>query len=240
MSWLLDRLDRTLDAYQLRAKVHRAAFSVRAVGFVEARIRKDLSGPEKVSGLTRACDEFVARARLPGYQLEGQVPWSGLLGSRMLVLKSPGPGGEKGVLVIDYSYVFPLFFRLFHADVVAERYHLVLEPSWSGYCALEVLAYTRLRPPVFVESTEPRDTAFLRGLATNLVPVPVSANWWVDHRVFTPAEPPGRTGHDMIDDRSLGSLQEALAGLSSTQGVETTWRAPPGRARRVPEWVQQG
>jgi hypothetical protein len=39
---------------------------------------------------------------------------------------------------------------------------------------------------VFIQSIEPRDTAFLEGLRGNLLPVPVAANWWVDHRLFRP------------------------------------------------------
>lgn len=108
-----------------------------------------------------------------------------LLGGCMLVLKSPSQN-EKGVLYLFYSYAYPLLLKLFKARAIAERYHLVLEPSWSGFCDLNVLAMAALGHPVFVASIEPRDTAFLRSLAANLVPVPVGANGWVDFRVFRP------------------------------------------------------
>jgi glycosyltransferase involved in cell wall biosynthesis len=39
---------------------------------------------------------------------------------------------------------------------------------------------------VFVQNNEPRDIAFLERLGSNLVSVPIAANWWVDHRVFRP------------------------------------------------------
>lgn len=108
-----------------------------------------------------------------------------LLGGCMMVLKSPSDN-EKGVLYLFYSYSYPLLFKLFDAPAIAERYHLVIEPSWSGFCDSNVLAMTALPHPVFVAALEPRDAAFLRTIAANLVPVPVGANGWVDSRVFTP------------------------------------------------------
>jgi len=119
-----------------------------------------------------------------------------LLGTRALVLKSPRTN-ERGVIVIDYSFAFPLFARLFDVPRVLERYHLVLEPSWTGYCTPDILCCCRFGAPIFVESTEPRDTEFLHRIATNLVPVPVSANWWVDHRIFKPI-PGARKDADLV------------------------------------------
>lgn len=108
-----------------------------------------------------------------------------LLGGCILVLKSPSMN-ERGVLYLYYSYAYPLFLKLFDAASIAERYYLVLEPSWSGFCDQNVLAMTALPHPVFVASLEPRDTAFLQSTGANLVPVPVGANSWVDTRVFRP------------------------------------------------------
>ena len=76
--------------------------------------------------------------------------------------------------------------KLFDVEQIARRYHIVLEPSWCGFCSLDVMMYTRLPYPVFIESGEPRDTAFLRAIQSNLIPVPVAGNWWVDYRVYRP------------------------------------------------------
>jgi glycosyltransferase involved in cell wall biosynthesis len=110
---------------------------------------------------------------------------SRLLNSIVMVLKSPR-ADEKGVIITNYSYAFPLFARLFDISAIARRYHLVLEPSWSGYCNLDVLCYARFDFPVFVEAYEPADASFIERSQSNLVPVPTSHNWWVDHRVFRP------------------------------------------------------
>jgi glycosyltransferase involved in cell wall biosynthesis len=108
-----------------------------------------------------------------------------LLGPIAIVLKS-NTGDEKGVISILYSYACPLFAKLFDIQRIAEKYYLVLEPSWSGYCNLDILCYSQMQCPVFVQAYEPRDEEFIRGLSSNLVAVPVSNNWWVDHRIFRP------------------------------------------------------
>jgi glycosyltransferase involved in cell wall biosynthesis len=113
-----------------------------------------------------------------------------ILNGNAIVLKSPGPN-EKGVILLYYSYVYPLFARFFDLERIAARYFLVLEPSWSGFCDLDILLFTRTRHPTFVGSIEPRDVAFLQSLRSNLVPVHFSSNTWVDHRIFRPL--PGTT-----------------------------------------------
>lgn len=101
------------------------------------------------------------------------------------VLKSSSPG-ERGVICILYSYALPLFARLFEIERITEKYVLVLEPSWSGYCNLDILCYSQLNSPVYVQAYEPRDQEFILNLRSNLAPIPVSNNWWVDHKIFRP------------------------------------------------------
>lgn len=108
-----------------------------------------------------------------------------VIGSRVLVLKSPREN-EKGVIVIDYSFVFPLLAKFFDIQRIAEQYHLVLEPSWSGYCDLDILCYGQYDFPVFVQAFEPRDAAFIRHMCPSFIPVPLANNWWVDYRVLKP------------------------------------------------------
>jgi hypothetical protein len=50
----------------------------------------------------------------------------------------------------------------------------------------EILIYSRLGEPVFVQTAEPSDAALLRRLSSNFIHVPVTGNWWVDHRVMRP------------------------------------------------------
>jgi glycosyltransferase involved in cell wall biosynthesis len=110
-----------------------------------------------------------------------------LIGTRMMVVKSPAPG-ERGVLVIDYTYTFPLVARYFDLKALCEKYYLVLEPSWIGFCTPEILPYSRLAEPVFVETNEPPDIEFLQRISPTFVHVHTQGNCWVDHRVFRPVE----------------------------------------------------
>lgn len=107
-----------------------------------------------------------------------------LLKNLAIVVASAMEPGKKGVIILKYSYVLPLFQRFFEIEQIASRYHLVLEPSWSGYCTEDILCYAGLNNPVFVQAYEPRDSRFLRSTAQDFIPVPLSANWWTDQRAF--------------------------------------------------------
>jgi glycosyltransferase involved in cell wall biosynthesis len=170
---------RRSEALRIETSLHRNAFFEPVDRVIEARVR-DAIGP--------------GGGKLEGYleNLQPQPATAGffkdptrLLGHRILALKSPA-AGEKGVLILDYSFVLSLFAKFFDVERIAERYHLVLEPSWSGSCDRDVLAFAGNAFPVFVQNNEPRDIAFIERLGSNLVSVAIAANWWVDHRVFRP------------------------------------------------------
>jgi glycosyltransferase involved in cell wall biosynthesis len=108
-----------------------------------------------------------------------------ILDARALVVKGWTPR-ERGVLVVDYSYVFPLMLGLFDLQKVADRYTLVLEPSWAGASNPDILLFNEISKPVYVQTIEPRDRNFLNALQTNLRVVPLAANWWVDPRMAPP------------------------------------------------------
>jgi glycosyltransferase involved in cell wall biosynthesis len=163
--------------------LHRGAFSQRSTGCAETFVRTALSTQDPRFALL--INAFVHNV----------VPTAGtknffadpirMLGNAILVLKSPS-SGQKGVVTIWYNHVFPLFARFFELNRIADRYHIVLEPSWSGCCDLNLLPYTLLRDPVFIQAIEPHDIRFLIKISSNLVPVQVSFNSWVDHRRMRP------------------------------------------------------
>ena len=62
---------------------------------------------------------------------------------------SPLQQVKRGVVLIDYSFAMSLFAKKFDVARIAERYHFVLEPSWSGYCDLDILCYCKFSFPVF-------------------------------------------------------------------------------------------
>lgn len=91
---------------------------------------------------------------------------------------------EKGVLIIKYSYYFPLFIKMFDIQKISQSYHIILEPSWAGFCDLNILSYSQFDFPVFVQCYEKRDKEFLLNLNANFVPIDVGPSWFIDHTNF--------------------------------------------------------
>jgi glycosyltransferase involved in cell wall biosynthesis len=108
-----------------------------------------------------------------------------LLNGCSLVLKSPA-ANEKGVLYLYYSYVYPFFVRAFNMNAITQRYRIVLEPSWSGFCDMNVLSLAILDQSIVVGAGEARDARFLRSVSTKLIPSDFTGNTWVDTDRFRP------------------------------------------------------
>ncbi len=111
---------------------------------------------------------------------------SRFFGSRLVVLKAPGPNGERGVLYVMFSELFRLLTAQMDMPRLLADYTLVLEPSWSGYCDEDFLRYTQFEEEVFVLAAERGDYAFLQRLKSNLVPVDLGPCDWVDPAVAAP------------------------------------------------------
>ncbi|MQA28879.1 MAG: glycosyltransferase [Luteitalea sp.] len=167
-----------LKAVEVAAAVHRAAYTSLTDRLSWRLVSRDLQTA------TISARYIATSGSAPSTQRFIDEP-ERLLGTRILVLKSPSTN-ERGIVVLDYSFVFSLFARLFDVEAIAQRYYLVFEPSWSGYCDLDILSYSQFAFPVFVQSVEPRDTEVLGRAGNNFVPVPTAANWWIDHRLIRP------------------------------------------------------
>jgi glycosyltransferase involved in cell wall biosynthesis len=175
---IVHRANNLSQAFRIYGTLHRSGCSDIAGRAIERRLRADrrfLSVYREHGDALRPTPRTATFFQDPGK----------LLGSLAIVVKSASPD-EKGVIIILYSYVFPLFAKLFDVAAISKRYHIVLEPSWAGYCDLDVLCYAQYDFPVFVQGYERRDEAFVRGTAANLVMIPTGNNWWADHRLFKP------------------------------------------------------
>lgn len=169
--------------FLILSKLHRADCPGPANGRAERLAREAAAGSNPaVTALYRDHTEQVTATPRTAHFVKDPAR---LLGPVAMVLKSPA-GGEKGVVLLQYSHTFPLFASKFDLDRITARYYLVLEPDWSGYCDVNVLSYSRYPSPVFVQAYEPRDAALIAATRSNLVAVPTSTNWWVDHRLFRP------------------------------------------------------
>lgn len=183
--FLLDRFGRVKLGFRWLSKLHVGGRPALLCRLAESRIRDRLTprgeAPAALEPYLRShIDTAPSRAaaslmRAP----EKMLPYLAM------VVDSPD-AGRKGTIIVAYSYAFPLFAHFYDIDRILENYHLVLEPSWSGYGTEDVLCATLMKEPVFVQAFEPYDAGLLQRVGMNLVPVRTSSNWWVDHRVFTP------------------------------------------------------
>lgn len=175
-------------AFDMLFRLHRGDLSSHAQRVAESRLRA-INEPRN-SSLAEYLDRQSAAAQSTAGTANFFEDPTRLLGTAILVMKSPRLEGdrvvEKGLLAIHYNHIFPLLNKFFDVPRIAERYHLFLEPSWSGFCTTEVLSFLRHNGPVFVGAFEPRDAQFLQTIQSNLIHVPLSSNWWVDHRLFHP------------------------------------------------------
>lgn len=101
---------------------------------------------------------------------------------RLLILAAP-TDSEKGVILVKFNLYFTYFFTLFDSSIF-DRYHLVLEPSWVGFFDPQILQFEAFSAPVFVLSIEDRDLQYISERRSNLVPVRLGANYWVNPDIF--------------------------------------------------------
>ena len=173
---------RRVQAFQMLMRLHSFGFSRQ----LNDRIERDICQAHAAerqgirTGLWETYDVTIDTA-VANYRRAPITKRLKLIGTRVLVVKAAKPQ-ERGVLVVDYSYVFPLLAGLFNISKIADKYFIVLEPSWRGACAPEIMLYTRLDSPVFVETIEPYDHRLLASLKSNLHTIPTAANHWVDYR----------------------------------------------------------
>jgi hypothetical protein len=112
---------------------------------------------------------------------EGNRPFD----QRLLILSAP-ENGQKGVIIIKFTNFFKYFLKVFDINKIKDHYILILEPSSSGYFDEDILCMLSVDIPIIVQTPEPVDANFLRNISTNLHPIDIGANCWVDNRVFFP------------------------------------------------------
>src|SRR5262249_55046224 len=125
---------RRAEAFKLLMRTHSGDFSESIDRRIERQLR-DATARERRgerTGLWDAYDGVVAAATAT-FRSGPRPDPRRLIGSRLLVAKSSRPS-ERGVLYVDYSYVFASLAGLFDLPAIAARYHLVLEPSWADVC----------------------------------------------------------------------------------------------------------
>ncbi|WP_038165622.1 glycosyltransferase [Verrucomicrobium sp. BvORR106] len=115
--------------------------------------------------------------------------------SRTLILKPPGPDGEKGVLYVAFEYnLYRLLRGLLDPAALLSRYDLVLSTSWSptSYALLE-WALHRVPGTLYLEAGNPAEMAKLEAYHPRIKCVSTMPCEWIHPGNFAPRPHAART-----------------------------------------------
>lgn len=104
-----------------------------------------------------------------------------------LVLKAPGPGGEKGVLYVAFEY--NLMRLVVHCDIrgLLEEYLVICASSWSPTDFAMMASFSGLSDdPLFVGISNAADIDAYRIASPVVQPLPLLASDWIDPRYYSP------------------------------------------------------
>jgi glycosyltransferase involved in cell wall biosynthesis len=105
----------------------------------------------------------------------------------LIILKRPEPTtGERGVILLKYNATFAEFPAVFDISEIGKRFHLVLEPSFTGYIEAPFFLYPSSDFDVVVQCTHSRDIDFFSTLRLSFHVVRMGGGDWVDHDLFRP------------------------------------------------------
>ncbi len=154
----------------------------RALGFLvrAARSCSDPARRERLEARIRRQAEQLDADSLGGPADRADMP-------KALILKPPVSPVEKGLLYVTFEEQWLRLLRSGQAGAVAERYDLLLGPTWSPPHDVSLLLAARHWPgPVYTLLSNLDDAATMPRLSPNLVPVPLLASSWVNPAVYEP------------------------------------------------------
>ncbi len=188
-------LQRIRDTYWI---VHVGLLLLTAWGFTKAILGRRASAVRTLSQVHRTTRSAWMRGVVEEYVVANRDVFYGdqhppdspkfakFIGRRLLVLKPPIAGGERGVLFVSFSDMFKLLNAYVDMNRLLQDYTLVFEPSYPGFCHPDMLKYTYWRDEIFVQSAPIDDFNFLKRLNSNLIPLDIGPADWVDPRVSEP------------------------------------------------------
>lgn len=172
-----DRLSAATDANSIARSLQRltrAARGVRGGPLLERRERRIRERMERWPARDIDWDAFY-----PGSEPR--------LVQKTLILKTPGPRGEKGVLFVAFEDNWLRMLRYANLTKLAADYEVILSPTWSPPHDLAMLLAARLWPGTLytIMSNFEDEPAFAR-LSPNLKAIPLLASSWVNPEMFEP------------------------------------------------------
>jgi glycosyltransferase involved in cell wall biosynthesis len=155
-----------------------------------------------------------------------------------LVLKAPGPNGEKGVLYCSFEYNWMRLAAHYDAAAVLKDYYLVGATSWSptDYASMAVFAGLST-DPLFIGVSNLSDLEPLSILRPVVEPLPTMASDWVNPDHFSPKPHRDRTIDIMMvanwsQVKRHWLLFEALRDMPRSLRVVLVGRNALGRSER--------
>jgi len=180
---LLSAIGKHLKAFSMVSSIYRTGWAGSyTLGLFFARYY--FSDPTRAKNLTEQAVDSIEP--LPNTAQFFDHP-ERMLDGIVTVLKSPGEN-EKGVLIFNYSYYFLMFHKYFDFKAISEKYVVVLEPSWAGFCEMSIMSYANADCPVYLMCYEKRDLNFIQELNSSLKPLEIGPSWFVNHTNFQPME----------------------------------------------------
>jgi len=92
----------------------------------------------------------------------------------------------KGIIIITFTRTFSFYLRNINLEELEKYFHIVLEPSWSGYADPDILAFMGRVKKVIVQSSEVQDRALLNCFPETFIAASFGASDWVDTTRFSP------------------------------------------------------
>lgn len=212
-----------------------AAHRCRALDLAESDLLEDLARRSLKPNLNDPTLWRSVVTRLPRYRR--LIPSSPAL-TRSIVLKAPGDGGEKGVLLLYFEYNWARVLLGLPPNELRwldDRYHLVLSASWSptDYATL-ALACASMSGPLFVQPANFAEAPKIAAFHPRLRVLESLACDWVNPEYYQP-KPFAERRTDLIMIANWGAFKrhweffEALAKMPSSLRVVLIGQKEGGR-----------
>jgi len=152
---------------------------------------------------------------------------------RSIIIKMPNLSGEyvnKGVIIITFTDTFRYYYYNVDIEAMQKYFHIVLDPSWAGYCLPEILFWTAYKSPVIVQATEITDRNFIIGTGSNLRAVEFGASDWVNYNTFS--HMPIRNIYDSIYVANYSRVKQLRTARHRIVGIAALRRTARHARRR--------
>jgi glycosyltransferase involved in cell wall biosynthesis len=136
----------------------------------------------------------------------------------LIVLKRYTPG-EKGVILLKYARTFSALVALLDVARIQDRYTLVLEPCWAGYCDPSILMLIARGNPMLVMCFTEDDYRYIERVGAPLVPLRRGPADWVDADVFATRESSTKS-HDIVMVANWGAHKRHVELFRALQHID--------------------